>query len=451
MTTSLAAMSLIQYRERYPYGGAALRVMPEHKASREVRGRRMPSVGAAARAVDSVDQSILGFERNLVVDLGLWAGRDLRNVDVFHVFIDSPNAITLFDSNDRSYAIGVDPSFWRAICTLYWDAALCRRANDQRMFLIFATKTVGWFWVGSPTDSTDDYEGFVNFVQENTPDLWHFGRDLVNTAIAFTIAHEVAHIVLGHLEGPHATSLRLTDSGPVSLSSALDSEDEEIAADEWAAEALFSHWADNDTKKRALAVSVPALCFCLAAIKSEMVTPATNIFASATANSHPSDMARAQRLHTLARSHVADVPNSKGLKHLVELGFWVNEQRRLLQEEGMHWVPEYLRKKGLSSEDATIDISKFFNRELITGGIVNQASDGNVGAEDGFTLTVDCGTPDDPHSHHVTIGHARGIEGAAPPANVRMQYTCPASGMTKMMTFQPPRGAARPFEIRQIS
>lgn len=82
---------------------------------------------------------------------------------------------------------------------------------------------------------------------------------------------------------------------------------------------------------------------------------------------------------------------------------------------------------------------------------MNQASDDSVGADDGFTLIVDCGTPDDRHSHQVTIGHAWGVAGAAPPANVRLQYTCPASGKARMVTFRPPRGAARPFEVRQVS
>jgi hypothetical protein len=93
---------------------------------------------------------------------------------------------------------------------------------------------------------------------------------------------------------------------------------------------------------------VPALCFCLSALKSEMTEPATNAIARATADSHPSDLVRAQRVHTLARSHATEVAPSNALKHFVELGVWVNDQRMLLQREGMHWVPEWFRSRGLA-------------------------------------------------------------------------------------------------------
>jgi hypothetical protein len=82
---------------------------------------------------------------------------------------------------------------------------------------------------------------------------------------------------------------------------------------------------------------------------------------------------------------------------------------------------------------------------------MTKSADGNASEKDSFALTVDCGTPNSPHSHYVTIGHAWGVRGVGPPTNVRLQYTCPVSGATRIMTFRPPGGAARPFEIRQIS
>jgi hypothetical protein len=68
---------------------------------------------------------------------------------------------------------------------------------------------------------------------------------------------------------------------------------------------------------------------------------------------------------------------------------------------------------------------------------------------DTFRLIVECGAPDARHEHEVTIGHATSpvFAGGAAPRQVRLQYTCPVSGVTRMMTFQPPRGAARPFAI----
>jgi hypothetical protein len=71
---------------------------------------------------------------------------------------------------------------------------------------------------------------------------------------------------------------------------------------------------------------------------------------------------------------------------------------------------------------------------------------------DSFKLIVECGTPEARHQHEVTIRHAPvPMVGAAPPGKVRLQYTCPVSGVTRMMTFRPPRGAARPFDILTLA
>jgi hypothetical protein len=71
---------------------------------------------------------------------------------------------------------------------------------------------------------------------------------------------------------------------------------------------------------------------------------------------------------------------------------------------------------------------------------------------DSFKVIVECGPPEAPHTHEVTIGHAPGpVVGAAPPGKVRLQYACPVSGATRMMTFRPPPGAARPFAILALA
>ena len=210
-------------------------------------------------------------------------------------------------------------------------------------FLAVAAKTVGWFWAGTSKDWTEDLDALVKMVQ-GTPDLWSLGHDLVNAAICFTIAHEVGHIVLRHLEGPHAGSLSLSENDTASRISAMDDKDQEFEADAWAADALL-RWAGYDFQKRELMVSVPALCFCLSAIKSEMTLPATNAIAQATANSHPPDTARAKQLQELAQSHIPKAYASDALRHFIELTYWVNAQLSLLQRDGMDWLPEYLRSK----------------------------------------------------------------------------------------------------------
>src|SRR6266567_1023681 len=303
MGTSCAVMNFQRYLEVHPYlgGGAAIREMPAGEALRQAERMGVSSVGAAALSADLLDRNILDFERSLVRNLGLSAGRNLSQVDVCHVPIDISNGITLYDPNDRSYAIGVDPGFWQGILFLYFDAALGQRVDDPRWFLILATKTVGRFWARSSKDSSEDLDFQINMARETAPDIWSFGNELVNTAISFPVAHEVGHIVLGHLQGPHAGMVRLAHD-VASRASVMDSEELELEADAWAAEALFRQ-ASNNFKLQTLALSVPALCFCLSALKSELCAPAANAIARAIVRSHPPEMVRAQQVHTLARSH----------------------------------------------------------------------------------------------------------------------------------------------------
>ena len=80
--------------------------------------------------------------------------------------------------------------------------------------------------------------------------------------------------------------------------------------------------------------------------------------------------------------------------------------------------------------------------------------DSNTDADksDSFPLTIECGPSQDRHTHEVTIRHGKGrVYGAGRPENVRLQYTCPVSGETKIMKFRPPPGAARPFEVVELS
>ena len=264
LNTSLTALNFRLYGDDYPYDGAALRRLPESKAAREVERLGFSSLDAAAPDEPTWCNSkcSIGNARSSPTSAPSGSGRDLSDVHVTHVFIDSPNALTLFDPNDRSYAIGIDPGFWHAITFLYLDAALGQRVNDPRWFLVLATKTVQWIWIGSKKDWTQDLDDMVEFVQTSAPDIWRLARDVLNTAIAFTIAHEVGHIVLDHLDGPHATDLRLTDRRPAIRASAMDSKDPELEADAWAADALLRVGrrrlqAANAGGQRARAVLLP--------------------------------------------------------------------------------------------------------------------------------------------------------------------------------------------------
>lgn len=56
------------------------------------------------------------------------------------------------------------------------------------------------------------------------------------------------------------------------------------------------------------------------------------------------------------------------------------------------------------------------------------------------------------HRHIILIEAGAGaVRGAAPPAPVRLQYTCPLTGEPRIARFKPPRSAARPFVVKDVA
>lgn len=348
--TTLAQVNLAQYREGYPYGAAAFGNLSTDVAAQEAARLGVGSRQAAAFLAHLVDASMIEAERAFVAQLAEYSGRDLSSVAVDHLYVPSPTAITFYDPNDDSFAIGFDPGMWQAICLLYLDAALGQAADSPQLFLVYATKTVGWFWVGTGNAdaAATDIDFVVEFTQDAAPHLWGFAQDIVETSISFTIAHEVAHIVLDHLASPHAHTVQVgSHSDRKAVVSAMDSYGLEHAADAWAAETLLT-LAKDDFKRQTLAVSVPALSFALQAVASAMTEPASEELARLIGDTHPPHAERARRLATLAATHAGDVAPSNAMKHLVGLGAWVSEQRRFLEVEGMGWVEQWLKSPGTS-------------------------------------------------------------------------------------------------------
>jgi hypothetical protein len=338
-----AADSLREYRDRYPYDGAGLRSAPASFGDEEAARLGVSSAEAAALVADVVEDRLHANELSLIASLGEYAKQDLSAVAVEHVLIESPNAITVYDPGDDSYAIGLDPAIWHLSALLYLEAGIAQRVDDPKLFLVMASKTVGWFFTGAGQQSwTQDVDDLIEFANRATPDLWSLASHVVRTYMNFTVAHEVGHIVLGHLEGANVGKVSLTD-GRQCRASALKLQDEEYEADDWAAEALFAV-AGTDFTEQTLALTAPALSFSLTALESVLHQPATNEIATAIADSHPPAHERAGRQHERARRHAGEVPGSNAMKHFVELGVWVAEQRRFVEREGMHWVPQWFEE-----------------------------------------------------------------------------------------------------------
>lgn len=67
-----------------------------------------------------------------------------------------------------------------------------------------------------------------------------------------------------------------------------------------------------------------------------------------------------------------------------------------------------------------------------------------------FEITVACNSGGTEHSHSIVVESRTGAFGASRPTRVRLQYTCPVSGTPLIATFEPPVGAARPFEVAEV-
>ena len=109
-----------------------------------------------------------------------------------------------------------------------------------------------------------DVIDLIEFANRATPDLWSLASHVVRTYMNFTVAHEVGHIVLGHLKGANVGEVSLTE-GRQCRASVLKLQDEEYEADDWAADALFAV-AGTDFTEQTLALTAPALSFSLTAL-----------------------------------------------------------------------------------------------------------------------------------------------------------------------------------------
>jgi ethanolamine utilization protein EutA (predicted chaperonin) len=77
------------------------------------------------------------------------------------------------------------------------------------------------------------------------------------------------------------------------------------------------------------------------------------------------------------------------------------------------------------------------------------ADDARIYAMDAFEVEVNCSAG--PHSHKIVVGHGPGAYGVSQPANVRLQYTCPITGVSLVATFTPPVGVGRPFSVVKVT
>jgi hypothetical protein len=189
--SGLATISLDHYRERYyPYGSVGLAQRSMQPIDPRVELDGVP-VDVQAQLGDIVDADLLDYEQRTLQRLSHLAALDLTDVDIRHVVIGAPNAITLCDLNDQSRAIGIDPGVHQALILMYFDAALGQQVQDPKWFLVLVTKTIGLFWTGQAAPSAEDLRYELHSIREHRPDVYEFGTDVLDTSLTFALAHEV--------------------------------------------------------------------------------------------------------------------------------------------------------------------------------------------------------------------------------------------------------------------
>lgn len=68
-----------------------------------------------------------------------------------------------------------------------------------------------------------------------------------------------------------------------------------------------------------------------------------------------------------------------------------------------------------------------------------------------FEIKVSCNSGGISHTHTIIVESSTGVHGASRPTRVRLQYTCPLTREALMAIFEPPVGAARPFNIANVN
>jgi len=223
-----------------------------------------------------------------------------RELPLDLIWTGTPNAFAIHVPSDGSYAIGVDPTIFTAasLIAAFGYYALRSPVTDRNVayqqYVDCVADTINAYFLGAPEKWRQDVAIAGMQILNSQEGLKTFMRDFSVFTLWFITSHEVAHIVLGHLESADAPSLNETEnnSSPAKLSAFQH--DNEFEADSWALKAVLDVACGNDIA-RDIFRAYPLIFFSTLNIIQRYSQPPTRIGVRLN-SSHPPSLERLRRL-----------------------------------------------------------------------------------------------------------------------------------------------------------
>lgn len=326
---SLAAIQLRHLHKNYMYGRANVEKI---MAAGQGEWLKRLLADAGMTSMDPADVAE-AMEKRQLEKAKLHIMRLLGECDSFRgpvsfEFVDTqtPNGFAAWHPDDDSHAIGLDPSMWAVFSALTFAAGFAEMTKNPAVLIDAArAHAISAFLKGANPPS--EVEEVSLRMHRNAPPILRELESLSESFyVTFLLAHEVAHIELGHLRAADTKRMQFDPASAAIPISALDWE-KEFAADRWALDAML-RIAAWDNVQRTLAVTLPVIYFDLAALLETMYAPTKDIGRVLRAT-HPPPRERANRCFQWRATH-REIPPDDLMRWLVNIGHYV---RSLLPSE----------------------------------------------------------------------------------------------------------------------
>ena len=206
---------------------------------------------------------------------------------------ESPNAVAIHDANDDSFAIALDPGPVNLFNGVFLAALYALRSGDLPVLAWTLRDFVHSIFLNRIVPGFEECQ--LRLFKRMGSYQSAFGN-VGDTMLRFIVAHEMAHIELGHFRQENTPRMKLLpDAKGEEEISAFD-HDREFAADAWAVEHLKSSLPPTATVIEAAGLRLlPPVFFAIAGLAQELHPPQTPI-GRKLSDSHPSPWERGRRL-----------------------------------------------------------------------------------------------------------------------------------------------------------
>jgi hypothetical protein len=180
----------------------------------------------------------------------------LRQTDIRIVASTTPNAFTVHEPDD-SYGIAFDDALYDMLTILTMAAVAAFNARDLQVYSRFCFHVFQLYFLAPNPSIVADYEQLATMYTGMERPLQAMIGDVRDTCSRFIVAHEAAHIALGHFKTDKAAVYKFQPDLQATEISAFDYACE-FEADAWAANLLLRLAAGN-TRAEIATIQTPPL------------------------------------------------------------------------------------------------------------------------------------------------------------------------------------------------